>query len=78
MMNIRQLGSQESIGRKKVDNICAQFCLKLWNFLVLFKATGIFVILLSRDRFKCNLETKFQQSLRKASLEAAVQRCSSK
>ena len=42
------------------------------------KATGIFVILLSRDVFKCSLETKFQRILCKVSSEAAVCRCSSK
>ena len=36
------------------------------------KATGIFVILLSRDGFKCNPETRFQTILRKVSSEAAV------
>ena len=36
------------------------------------KATGIFVILLSRDGFKCNPETRFQIILRKVSSEAAV------
>ena len=42
------------------------------------KATGIFVILLSWDGFKCDPETKFQTILRKVSSEAAVYRCSLK
>ena len=35
-------------------------------------------IILSRDGFKCDPETKFQTILRKASSEAAVRRCSLK
>ena len=50
MMNIQNLGSQESIGVKYIDSICAKFCLK---------ATGVF-ILLSQDGFKYDQETKFQ------------------
>ena len=42
------------------------------------KATGIFVILLSRDGFKCNPETRFQTILRKVSSEEAVRRFSLK
>ena len=51
MMNIQNLGSQESIGAKYINSICAKFCLK---------ATGVFIILLSQDGFKCDQETKFQ------------------
>ena len=54
-MNIRNLDSQESVEVKYIDDICAKYCLKLG-----VKATGIFVILLSQDGFKCDPETKFQ------------------
>ena len=30
MMNIQNLGSQESIGVKYINGICAKFCLKFW------------------------------------------------
>ena len=48
-MNLQNLGFQESVGFKYIDG--SKFGLK---------ATGIFVILLSRDGFKCDPETKFQ------------------
>ena len=51
MMNIQNLGLQESVGVKYIYGICAKFC---------FKATGIFVMLLSQGGFKCDPETKFQ------------------
>ena len=54
MMNIQNLGSQKRTGVKYIDGICVKFCLKL-----LVETTGIFVILLSQDRFKCDPETKF-------------------
>ena len=53
-MNIRKIGSQERVGVKYIDGICAKFCLKLG-----FEAAGIFVTLLSQDGFKCDPETKF-------------------
>ena len=37
MMNIRNLGSEESVGVKYIDGICTKFWLKLWFI-------GIFVI----------------------------------
>ena len=55
MMNIRNLGSQESVVAKYIDDICPKFCLKLD-----LKAIGIFAMLLSLDGFKSNAETKFQ------------------
>ena len=55
MMNIRNLGSKESVGVKYIDGICTEFCLKFC-----LKASGIFIILQSRDGFKCDKETKFQ------------------
>ena len=55
MMNIQNLGSQESKGVKYICNTCTKFCLKPG-----LKSTAIFVILLSQDGFKCDPETKFQ------------------
>ena len=55
MMNIRNLGSPESVGVKYVDSICAFFFLSYDS-----KATGIFVILQNRDGFKGDPEAKFQ------------------
>ena len=53
MMNIRNLGWQESIGVKYIDHICAKVCLKLWF-------ESIYVMLLSWDGFKCDPATKFK------------------
>ena len=55
MMNIRNLGSQESVGVKYIDGICTKICLKIW-----FESDWYFVILLSQDGFKWNRETNFQ------------------
>ena len=55
MMNIRNLGSQESVVAKYIDDICGKFCLKLD-----LKGIGIFAIWLSLDGFKSDPETKFQ------------------
>ena len=30
MMNLRKLGSKESLGVKFIEGICAELCLKLW------------------------------------------------
>ena len=71
-MNIWNLGSQESIGVKYIDNICSKFCLKLW-----FENDWYFCIILpSQDALKCDPETKI--SLYKVRSEAAVCRYSSK
>ena len=53
MMNIRNLGWQESGGVKYIDHICAKVCLKLWF-------ESIYVMLLSWDGFKCDPATKFK------------------
>ena len=49
MMNIGNLGLQESVGVKYIDGICANF-FKSSDL----KASSIFVILLTRDCFKCD------------------------
>ena len=54
MLNIQNLGLQESIGVKYINGLWAKFGLKR------LKATGIFVILLCHGGFKCDPETKFQ------------------
>ena len=52
MMNVRNLGSKESLGVKFKDGICTELCLK---------ATGIFVKLLSQDGFENDCpEIEFQ------------------
>ena len=62
MMNIGNLGSQERVGVKyNIVSICTIF-LKNCDL----KATGIFLILLSRDGFKCNSETRLQTILVKS------------
>ena len=72
-MNIRNLFSQEGVGVKYADGICANF-FKSPDL----KATGIVAILLSRDGFKCDPEVSFQTILRKVSSEAVARRCSLK
>ena len=72
MMNIWNLVSQESIGVRYIDGICAKFCLKLW-----FGSNWYFAVLLKQDGFKCDPEIS-KQPLHKVSPEAAVCRCSSK
>ena len=48
MMNIRNLGSKESLGVKFKESACAKLYLKLW-----FESDwNIFVRLLSQDGFK--------------------------
>ena len=56
-MNIQNLGSQESVGVKYIEGICVEFCLRSD-----LEKTHILVILLSRDGFKWDPETKFQTS----------------
>ena len=64
-MNMRNLGSEESIGIKFKNDIYGKFCLE---------TTGIFVILLIQDGFASNCpETKFQ-SLSEASLKEQLSR----
>ena len=72
MMNMQNLGSQESVGIKYVDGIYAEFCLKLWS---------------ESDCYFCNItelvlnaiqKQSSKQSLHKVSSEAALRRCSSK
>ena len=56
MMNIQNLGSHESVGVNYIDGTYAELCEKFW-----FESIGYtFPILLSRDGFKCDPETKFQ------------------
>ena len=55
MINIQNLGLQESVEVKYIDDIRAKFCLKLW-----FEGDWYFCLLLSHDGFKCDSETKFQ------------------
>ena len=71
MMNIQNLGSQESVEVKYIDGICAKFCLNVW-----FKSTGIFVLLLSQVNAIQKQNSK--QSLHKFHLEATMHRFSSK
>ena len=54
-MIMQNLGLQESIGVKHVNDICTKFCLQR-----LFENNWYFVILLSQNGFKCDQETKFQ------------------
>ena len=70
MMNIPSLGSKESLGVKFREVKCAELCLKFW-----FKATGIFIILLSQKATVRKESPK--QTLAKVDSEAAVRRCSS-
>ena len=55
MMNIQNLGSQESVGIKYVDDIYAEFCLKLW-----FESDCYLCNITELDGFKCDPKTKFQ------------------
>ena len=54
MMNVRNLGSQESIGVKYTDGTCHKFCLKLR-----FESDWHFCNITEND-FKCAPEIKFQ------------------
>ena len=56
-------------------NVQTVYKLNLFKFV---KVTGILVILLSGDGFKCDPETKLKQSLCKVNSKAAIRRCSSK
>ena len=56
MMNIRNLGSQQSTGVKYADGICAKFCLKIW----LESGWYYFCNITCQDGFKCDPETEFQ------------------
>ena len=49
MMNIRNIGSKESVGVKFEESVCAELCLKSSSL----KATGIFVILKVRMESNC-------------------------
>ena len=69
MMNIQNLGSQETIGVKYIDGIYAKF---IWSSGL--KATGAWVEMVLNAVQK----QSFKQSLPTVSLEAAVCRCSSK
>ena len=53
MVNMRNLGSKESVEVKYEEGICAELCLKLW-----FESTSIFVKLLSQDGFENNCPEK--------------------
>ena len=55
MINIQNLGLQESVGVKCTDGIYTKFVESSG-----LKATGVLVILLSQDGFKCDPETNFQ------------------
>ena len=58
-MNIKNLGSKESVRVKYKDRICSKLYLKSG-----LKATGIFVILLRQDGFESDCpETKFQTTI---------------
>ena len=52
-MNIRNLGSKESVGVKYKDGICAELCLKLW-----FESNCNFVILPSQDVVTVNVNIR--------------------
>ena len=74
MMNIRNLGSKESVGVNFKESICAKFCRKLWFESDCF----CFVILLSQDGFERDSPEKGpEQSLPKVTPEAAICRCCS-
>ena len=61
MMNIQNLSSKESLGVKFKGGICTEVC---------FKATAIFVMLLSQDGSKSDCpETNSKQSLRKVGMK---------
>ena len=54
-MNVRNVGSKESLGVKYKDDICAALYLKLW-----FERDWYFLLLLSQGGFESDCpETKF-------------------
>ena len=53
MMNIRNLGSKESVGVKFKEGIYTELCLKLW-----FESNWFFVKLLSQDGFESDEEER--------------------
>ena len=56
MMNIRNLGLQERVGVKYIDDRCAKFCLKLW-----FESDWYFCNITTQMFFKIGVLKNFRQ-----------------
>ena len=65
MMNLRNLGSQESLGVKYIDGMCAKYCWKLWfenDWYFCNITESLWFLMGSRNKFPITSYSQFRRS----------------